>query len=384
VSNFRFVICPVLQPGSPIGELWLSTVSFNDPVTGTGGTFTGKLEVSADTKDALKVLTEPFAVALYVYDNDSGAYLWGGPLVERPWNSEERRLSLGAISWKSWLYLKQLNPDFSVNPPVDKIYSQTATDQFTIARYILGFVNADHGTPHINLGIELSGVNRDFSTQGTQFKYVGELIDSMANRDNGFDWNIAIESDSNGNPSLWFRPYWPKRGSVNSTVILLNEQPTGGNILSFSDQNDSAAALRTRCWATGAGQPPDMIFAYDEDPALSGGFVLLTERVDNYSTVSDIATLAQHARTARKYYGQARSTVTPKLGMRDPDHTIYGSGDKVRLRVLDDWWDYDLAAARIIDKQYNVNNEGDSPAPDTVSLTIDLTDTQLPQDDEQV
>jgi hypothetical protein len=384
MSSFRFVITPVLSPSSPIGELELSTVHFNDPVTGTGGSFDGKLEVPAGMKDVLAALTEPGAVALYVFDPDSNNYLWGGPLVDRPWDPSERRLTLGAISWKSWLYLKQLNPDFSVNPPVDKIYSQTATDQFAIARYILGFSNADVGTPHINLGTELSGVNRDFSTQGTQFKAIGDLVDSMANRDNGFDWNIAVESDSNGNPSLWFRPYWPKRGQVNNQIILLHEQPTGGNILEFTDQNDSAAAKRTRCWAAGSGQPPDMLVAYDQDPSLSGGFVLLTERVDNYSTVTEITTLAQHARTARKYYGQARSTVTAKMGMADPNHTLYGSGDKVRLRVQDDWWDYDFDAVRIIDKQYNANNEGDSPAPDTVSLTIDLTDTQLPQDDEQV
>jgi hypothetical protein len=384
VSDFRFVICPVLQPGSPIGELSLSTVSFNDPVTGTGGSFSGKLEVSASMKDIYAALTEPWTVALYVQDPVSGDYLWGGPLIQRPWDPSERRLQLTAMSWKSWLYMKALDPDFSVNPPIDKIYSQTATDQFSIARYILGFVNTDVGTPHINMGIELSGINRDLSTQGTQFKFIGDLIDSMANRDNGFEWNIAVEQDSNGHPSLWFRPYWPKRGQVNNSVILLHEQPTGGNILSFSNQSDSAAALRTRCWATGSGQPPDMLFAYDQDPALTGGFTLLAERVDNYSTVSDIATLAQHARTARKYFGQSRSTITPSLGLDDPDFRLYAAGDKIRLKVQDDWWDFDFNAARIIDKQFNVNNEGDSPAPDTVSLTIDLTDTLLPQDDEQV
>lgn len=384
MSNFRFIICPVLTPGSPIGEVTLSTVSFNDPAHGTGGSFSGKLEISADTRDTLAVLTQPWDMALYVFDPDSSQYLWGGPLIDRPWDPNERRLNLTAVSWKSWLYMKALEPDFSVNPPVDKVYSQTATDQFAIARYILGFVNTDVGTPHINLGTELSGVNRDFATQGTQFKYVGDLIDSMANRDNGFDWTIAIESDSNGMPALWFRPFWPGRGQVNNQVILLNEQPTGGNIISISGQQDSAAALRTRCWATGSGQPPDMLFAYDQDPALAAGFTLNAARVDNYGTVTDIVTLAQHARTARAYYGQTRSTITPRVALTDPDHRLYGPGDKVRLRIQDDWWDYDFDSVRIIDKQYNVNNEGDSPAPDSVSVTIDLTDTQLPQDDEQV
>jgi hypothetical protein len=383
MSALRFVICPVLQPGSPIGELSLSSVSFNDPVSGTGGSFQASLEIDGDV-DVARALTQPWAVALYAQDPVSGSYLFGGPLIERPWQPASRRLQLGAISWKSWLYMKMLDPDRTTNPVTDKIYSQTATDQFAIARYILGFSNSDVGTPHIGMGNELSGVNRDLSMQGSQFKFIGDLIDSMANRDNGFDWTIAIEPDSNGNPSLWFRPYWPKRGQVNNSVILLHEQPAGGNILEFTDQLDSAASLRTRCWATGAGTPPDMLMAMDADPGLAGGFVLLSERVDNYSTVVDVATLAGHARTARKYYGQARSTVTPKLGLDDPDFRLYASGDKVRLRVQDDWWDFDFDAARIIDRQFNVNNEGESPAPDTVSLTIDLTDTALPQDDEQV
>lgn len=384
MSDLRFIICPALQPGSPIGELSLSTVSFNDPVAGSGGSFSGRLEITNGMKETLAVLTEPWSVAIYVQDPMTGNFLWGGPMISRPWDPGERRLQLSAISWKSWLYMKILDPDFSVNPPIDKIYSQTATDQFSIARYLLGFVNADVGTPHINLGVELSGVNRDLSTQGTQFKFVGELIDSMAHRDNGFDWNIAVEQDTNGHPALWFRPYWPKRGQVNNSVILLHGQPSGGNILSFSSQSDSAASLRTRCWATGSGQPPDMLFAYDQDPALATGFMLNAERVDNYSTVSDIANLAQHARTARKYYGQTRSTITPQIGLDDPDFRSYGAGDKIRVKINDDWWDFDYNAARIIDRQFNVNNEGNSPAPDTVSLTIDLTDILLPQDDEQV
>jgi hypothetical protein len=384
MSDFQFIVTPVLSPSTPLGELELSNVSFNDPVYGSGASFSGKLEVPAGMRDTIATLTEPWAIAMYVRDMVTGEYPFGGPLFERPWDPNERRLTLGAMSWKSWTYLKMLDPDFSVNPPVDKIYSMLASDQFSIARYILGFNNTDVGTPTIHFGSELSGVLRDFNTQGSQFKSLGDLVDSMANRDNGFNWNISIAPDSNGHPSLQFTPYWPTRGNVNNTVLLLHEEPTGGNILSFSAQAESAAALRTRCWATGSGQPPDMLMAYDQDPGLGGGFLLNAERVDNYSTVTDINTLAQHARTARKYYGQSRSTVTPVVALNDPDFRLYGSGDKVRLRIEDDWWDYDFSAVRIIDRQFNVNNSGDSSKVDSVSLTLDLTDIALPQDSEQV
>jgi hypothetical protein len=389
---FRFYVAPVLTPSSPIGELTLSTVSWNDPVVGVGGTFEGKAEIdTSQTRDSLMTMTEPNAMALYVYDDVANRYLFGGVIKKRPWSHNERRLTVQAISWKSWLYQKLVNMNMSTNPPTDTLWSFTGIDQFAISRSLFSSssppgVLADYGVPAINLGTELSGVLRTLTFQGSQFKFVGELIDSMAYRDQGFDWYISVEPDANRMPSLWLRMAFPGRGSLNNQILVFQSQnKTGGNILSMEDPEDSSDETRTRTWATGSGTPPDQVVAFDEDPDLSSDVTLLTcERVDNYTTVSDNGTLASHARQTRAFYGQAIKQSVITVSLTDPDYNSYVPGDKIRLVVQDDWTDWDFDAVRIVDREFHIFNQGGGAQPDTVKLTIDLNDDELPEDEAQV
>lgn len=391
--TFRYFVAPILTPGSPAGELELSTVSWDDPVGGTGGSFSGKAEVKqvGQTRDQLLFLTEPNGMALYVYDDVHATYLFGGPIKARPWSHDERRLTVRAISWKSWLYQKLITMSMATNPPTDTVWTFTGIDQFVIARTLFTSssppgVSADYGVPVINMGVELSGVLRDLTYQGSQFKFAAELIDSMSTKDAGFDWVISVEPDNNRMPALWFRPSFPGRGVLNNQVLIFqSQQQTGGNILSMEDPEDASDDMRTRVWATGAGSPPDQVVAFDEDPELVNDVSLLTcERVDNFSSVTSNSTLASHARATRAYYGQPLQQVNITVGLDDPDYTTYGTGDKVRLLVQDEWIDWDFNAVRIVNRQFNVDNQGSSPAPDSIKLTFDLNDNELPEDEAAV
>jgi hypothetical protein len=374
--GFRFVITPVLS-FIPIGELELSSVSWNDPVFGAGGQFSGKAEINnVQTRDQLMQLTAPDSVALYVQNTDNGQYMFGGPVINNPWARQEQRLTVTAQSWKSWLYQKQLQMNLAANPVTDVSYTQTAKDQFFISRALLTAAIADIGCPVIGVGSELSGVIRDLSVKGSDMKSVGDVIDSMANRDNGFEWEIQVRIGTSGHPSLWFTPVFPERGGVNNQVMLLHQQETGGNILGMGDPQNTAAERRSRVWATGTGQPPDQMVAFDQDPALTGGFILLRERVTNYNGLSKVATLADHARAERLYRNQTLQQVEVQVALDNPDFIVYASGDKVRLLVEDPWINWDFGAVRIIDRSFNINKPGEI---DTVNLLIDLNDTQLPE-----
>ena len=377
--TFRFVICPVLS-SVPIGELFLSSVSWSDPVFGTGASFTGKAEIGPDqTKETLLALTQPDAVALYVKDDDTGQYLFGGPIYDNPWGRSERRLTVVAQSWKAWTYQKMLQMNTTVNPVTDVSYSQTNKDQFLISRLLIAAtVNADVGCPTVNLGSELSGVIRTITGTGSEMKFLGNVIDSMANRDNGFEWEIQVRPDNTGNPVLWFAPSFPARGGLNNRLLLLHQMAEGGNILEMGDPENSAADRRSRIWATGTGQPPDQPVAFDQDPSVATDFALLRESVTNYNTVSGIATLADHARAERIYRNQTLQQVHVTVALDNPDFRTYASGDKVKLVVSDDWIDWDFDAVRIINRTFNINNEGEQKI-DKIDLLIDLNDTDLPE-----
>lgn len=377
---FRYVVAPVLG-GAPIGELELSDVKFNDPVAGNGGSFEGQAEITnTQTADALRGLTEPDQVALYVKDDATDTYYFGGPIYARPWNRSSRRVTVQAQSWKSWLYQKLLTMNMATNPVTDTAFSFTSTDQFIIARSLVTTALTDTGVPAISMGSELSGVLRDLNFHGSDFKYLGDQIDSMANRDDGFEWYVAVNPDVNGYPSLRFVPAFPTRGGLNNQILLIHQQRDGGNILAMGDPQETAADRRARVWATGSGQPPDQLVAFDSDPGLTSGFLLLRETVQNYNSVTVIKTLADHARAARIYYEDTLQQVTVTVALDNPDYSQYQSGDKVSLIVEDDWIDWDFDAVRIIDREFKLATSGDNPPPDSIDLLIDLNDNQLPQD----
>lgn len=375
--SFRFVVCPALS-SIPIGELELGDVSWNDPCYGVGGAFSGKAEINdVQDRDKLRILTEPDAVALYVYDDSTGEYPFGGPIFDSPWNPDERRLEIKAQSWKSWAYHKLFGMNRSTNPASDTLFSRLNKDQFVIAQDLFSAsVNADQGCPFVSLGTQTSGVMRDLNVHGSDFKFVGDIVDSMANRDDGFEWNIDVVPNVKRNPTLRLGLYFPGRGSLNNRVMILHQQTEGGNILSMDRPQSTTSERRSRVWATGAGQPPDMPVAFDQDPAIPTGFTLLREAVRNYSSVTGIGTLASHARSERNYRNHTLQSVVVKVGIDDPDYSSYTSGDKIRLLVEDDWINWDFEAVRIVERSFLVNHSGD---PDSVKLLIDLNDTELPQ-----
>lgn len=378
---FRFIVTSVLS-STPIGELELSAVSWNDPVFGAGGSFSGQAEIGiTQTRDNLAALTIPDQMALYVMDDATDQYMFGGPIFARPWDRVTRRLTIQAQSWKSWMYQKLCGMNKATNPVTDTTFAYTAQDQFTIAQSLITLTaNADIGCPHFVIGTELSGVLRDLNFHGSDQRFLGDQIDSMANRDNGFEWTIVIDpTGTNGNPTLRFLPSFPTRGGLNNQVLLLHQQTTGGNILEMDNPEESAADRRSRVWATGAGQPPDQIVAYDEDPSIAGGFILLREGVTNYNSVTIMSTLAAHARAERIYRAQPLQQVTVSVAVSDPSYTTYAPGDKVRLLVEDGWVMWDFDAVRIIDRSFQINNTGEAAKPDVAKLLIDLNDIDPPE-----
>jgi hypothetical protein len=382
---FQFVICPVLSQ-DPIGELDISNVEFTESVDGPGTLFTGEAYIT-DTQDAEKLKNllnypgDPQAVALYVKFEDR--YLWGGVLKSRPWDRTKKAFILTATSWKAWMYQRFLDPNMNNNPVTDFKFSWTATEQFDIARDILDWAVSDDGTPTIWTGIETSGVMRDLTIFGSEFVYSGDAIDRMANREKGFEWDITPRTDSLGRPELWLGLFYPKRVAVNSGV-LIKGTPDGGNIIDSTNPEDTAETVVTRVWGTGSGTSgADLLMAFDEDPNLAGGDILLieTKEYSNSSTI-DTATIASHVQGIRKFHSTGLQQIEVTCLLTDPDWQLYNIGDKIRLIVQDDVMDIDYESVRIVRRTFKVNS---NPADfDVVTLLIDLNDTALPQDDEAI
>lgn len=356
-----------------LGTLELHNVSFNDPVTGNGSFGAAAYITPIQSADTLKGLIAPTNFLTVHYDN---AILFGGPFKTRSWSSSNKELTFSCVSWRAWLYNIMLRLDTTTLAEV--LYTYTDVDQNEIMRRLVKASVLGEATPLMTYEADLSGVTRVLNTAGSEFKYVGELIDSMSQREAGFDWTVdVVLNPVTGKLNLRPTPYFPQRGST-QPYVLLKSTANGGNILNNPDYDESFVDYRSRVWATGDGQPPDQVQTYDEDPDLDAGGVILSETVSNWSGVTNRTTLTGHARQERLYRAVPVNEIKFDLSLTDPDFTSYGTGDRVRVILQDEWLDVDYPTVRIIEREFKLNQQSEA---DTVTVTVDLNDQTAPDPD---
>jgi hypothetical protein len=368
----------------PVTRVKLATLRPTDPAWVTAvngnGSFSAVFALP-DSEDAVRLMRaalEPDQAAIYV-KNSEGRYPWGGPIVDQSWDPNNGTVTVTAIEWRSWFGSVFLPPEVDMSSDIS--YAWGNVDQLQIAREIATLVTyqgAADGRPPVSIGTETSGKNRDLNFLGTEFRTAADAIDSMANRSGGFEWTIEVRPDPvDGLPRLYFVPYFPERGSLISGLIF-KKTPTGtSNLVGYGPVKKSSADLRTRQWATGAGQPPDLPFAVDTDPALVVNKSLMREDKTAYSTVTDRTTLASHARNERLFYANSRELLTIVHAIGQPDEETYTVGDRASVRIEDAWLSdggYDLPAARIVQKKV-------SPSKGVVEIVVDLDDYRMPEVD---
>lgn len=343
------------------------------------GSFTGKISVPRDSQAlaSIKAATEKKITWIAIRDSDTSSWPWGGPVIEREWDPENGEITVTAIEWRAWMFWVFLGPKQDMSG--DWLYSWNQIDQLQIAHDIAYYAaygnppDSAAGKPPITFSsVGSSGILRDLNITGLQFKRAGDLLNTMSNRDRGFEWDFQmLPSDTSNTPKPQFTTYYPEKGGLVNN-LLFKATPDGGNLLKYGPVKESGAEQRERQWATGAGQPPDMPFAQDTDPDIAN--VLMREDVTNYSTVTERTTLSSHARRERRFYEPGTQTLQVEVALTNPDASTYSAGDRGRLLIQDDWLDIDLAAVRILERKI-------IPDDLKVQLTLDLADYALPEVD---
>jgi hypothetical protein len=366
-----------------LGTQLHSALPFKSPawteIVKGNGSFTGKISVPQDPQALaqIKAATEKKIAAIAIRDRENSSWPWGGPILEREWNPDTGEITVTAIDWRTWFWWVFLGPlqDLSA----DRLYSWDQIDQMQIAKDIATFAaygvtpDSPAGKPPLSFApVAYSGILRDLHVQGLSFKRAGELLDTMSNRDRGFEWGITLQpNDTSNTPKPQFNAYYPEKGALIPT-LLFKATPDGGNLIKYGPIKESGADQRERQWETGAGQPPDMVFAQDTSPDIAG--ILMREDVTSHSTVTERTTLASHARRERGFYEPGTQTLQVEVSLGNPDVSTYAAGDRGRLIIQDDWQDIDLPAVRILERKI-------MPDELKVQLTLDLADNTLPEVD---
>lgn len=381
---YQFVPHHVLTNAQLASPIRFYTASWTEVVGGIG-LLEGTVKMPRKDRDEdvfwqIWYALEPGVGAMYVRNSRTGRYHWGGPIIKRSWNPDTEEVTVQAVEWKTFFYNVFLSPKADLTG--DNLYDWTNQDQLKIARELVAAGvsgGATAGRITVSVGSETSGVLRDLHLKGLDFKYVGEAIDSMAGRSRGFDWDIKI-GNNYGLPQLSLGLYYPQKGSQADGMVL-RKTPLGGNFWLEEPVEESISSRVARVWATGSTET--LPFAVDADPALADGGLLLTEKVTNYSTVTDRATLASHARAERAVLGtkiallKIRTVEASAQGLSLTSASdTYAAGDRVRLVYSDSVYSLDLPSVRIVERKV-APFDGDG----TITMTLDLSDLVLPEVD---
>lgn len=375
--SFQYIPFHPLTRAQLHAPLLMSDVSWSEVVQGSG-TFTGKIArpTDPDARELLRAATIPDSSAIYVRDPETASWVWGGVINSRRWDPETGTIKIDAIQWRTWLYRVFLGPKTDLS--ADSIYSWTSTDQLDIARGIVSYATAAgvaDGRPSILLGSETSGRLRDLTVRGSEFRYAGDSLDSIANRAGGFEWDLIPVSASDGLPQPKLALYYPERGGILSGIAF-EHTPRGGNCRLAPGQviEESTVDRRTRVWTTGS--PESLPFAQDSDPDLPTGFILLKESVDSFSEVTIRTTLASYARAERAALNPQTHFITILCSETNPPITSYGIGDRPRFIYQDGWYDIDLDQVRIAGRTVRPREGGGD-----VEIVLDISDTEAAQVD---
>lgn len=381
-SRYKYVFHHVLTRAF-LGEFLIRDVAFNSPLKGAGGQFNGTIPISRrQTAEVVQAATGTDEAAVYVIyqdpDTNVETFLWGGIVVGRTWMPRSKQVKIEAVEWKSWFYTKEFSP--SLTPPyANRKLTYTGIEQLLIARALLLDATGYNGAPAVTLPLPVSsGILRDLSLNGYDHKFIGDVVDTMANRTDGFDWDITVTKNvSDKLPELVGNFYYPEKGTVQGlTLDHVREafdrgQDGRGNILDYGDWPESSVNRRTRVWATGTGTPPDQPVAMDDDPDIDTDLVLLRETMINRSSVSSPATLSEHAQAERAYLGVKTESVDVALKANMVKPTDFIVGDRVALQIRDGWLDIDETAIRVVDRAIAPHNSSDG---ERIVATLDLSD----------
>ncbi|WP_328620815.1 hypothetical protein [Streptomyces sp. NBC_00354] len=340
---YRVILCD-LRTDQVLDILPVSDVSLDDYI-GKIGTASATVplpnrQLAARARAAL----ETGRTAMWI---ERGREIWWGGI---PWtadltSNERGRLGLRiqAAGWASYLDHRAI------------LHTQqaTAVDQFDIVRGLLAYSAELAGG---DIGIEwddeqLSGTLRDRTYRRYDQPRIREVIDQLGSTEGGFEWRIASHRDPTSGRRIKQLQLGAPVIRTGETEIVLDHP---GPILSYGWPID--ATVRANTWQSrGASDNrnqtaeslPLMTELLVDEQQLAAGWPRL-DGTSDYSTVTEPATLAAHARADLAAATDPRPIpeVTVALDRVPLSPALLGA--TVRVRIRDDWW------AEGLDRRYRV------------------------------
>ena len=358
MAQYRYLFTDLLS-NTVIAELPLTGVNFTQQLN-TAGTLSGHLLLSGVDANAMNVAAGTIPARTGIYVDRDGTLVWGGIIWSRNYVSSGQTMTIQAREFESYFERRRITSTVAF----------TNTDQLSIVQSLVTTAQAaTNGNLGITVGSETSGVLVSRTYYGYELKSVFSAITDLSKSNTGFDFNIYIYYDSNGNPARQLRLGYPRYGKVyssTSTTQAVLDLPAG-NIVEYEYTEDGITSANT-VYGLGAGSNEGKLISTQQNATQITNGWPLTEEQANYSDITD-ATLLSNLTLS-----QANTISTPPITMKvaittynDPILGSYEVGDDIRVRITDDRFPNTLDTYyRLVAYNVTVGEDG----PERVSMTL--------------
>lgn len=336
------VILADLATGTVHGRFRVSGLRYGRVLNGAGS-FSGTL-LYADRRALIQnpISASTLAKTAVFVERNESQIMWAGVA----W---QRRRQSGApgqaelAGEEFWSYFqRRLIPDTLVFAAQDQLaiardlilYAQGQAMQ-VVTGHPLTFAKPG-GSIGVTVGSETSGILRDRTYEGSEFKNLGSALEELGALDQGFDWSIECMYTAGLGSSITraFQLGYPRAGRPAPQSTLRWEF---GNQMESYDWPEDATSIATTSYALGAGEGASMLRSSSSAQALIDGGLPLLETARSYKDVQIQNTLDAHAVADSKVDGVVAVTL-PQITVRgDADPTVgsFVVGDEARI-VIDD------------------------------------------------
>lgn len=257
--------------------------------------------------------------AIYVLRN--ALPVWGGIIWTRDYDSATMLEHFAASTFESyWSHIPYAANTNWVN-----------VDQEGIVRQILAAIAAAGYVMPCPVSGGSSGILRDFSVNGFEYKWVLDLFHQLQQLHDGFDFNVDVYYNPSVGPYKQLNLGYPRRGFDAFDTPYVFEYP--GNVMSYKWPEDGSA-FATDVVEMCAGNGPDMITGLAADTGLVVAGWPIMFAVVSRKDINDQAFADSYALGDLAIYRVPTTTVELHVrGDWDPMLGTYVVGDDVRLRI---------------------------------------------------
>lgn len=314
--------------GQVIAEIRCQGVSMKMDLAGGEWRGTINLDRTGTSNEVLTSATIPGRCFVVVERDGSiiGDYI----LWTRTYQSQAKVLQLYGRTWRDYTNSRVIREDLAFEE----------VDQVTIFTQLYDLMQSDPNSLQVVVpSFTPSGITRSLEVSAAEFKTFGQVLDAIADGENGFDW-VVDTSKQSGAYVRTLRLGYPAIGATEANIVFEYQspedgQPGGGNVINYWS-NESMGSAGTHLYALGSGEGESMLTAeVIHNDLIAGGFPRYDvdtshKDIDNAQTLVDVA-LAEAA---------VRKPAMPVLTVEvkadaEPVFGSYAVGDMVRIEFLD-------------------------------------------------